>query len=160
ERMRGIPLPCAHGLSSRRRVFSYHALRPRDVPGGMLRAHREPLAQIAQRADAKLAEESGPAPRSPGPAVLQRQRTQIIGFVSAEGIAGPFHRIVVKGSDLLRAHTVAREPARNVDVAEALHVCEDFAGSCSGGGTGCREGVADQNDARLPMTLCDVQIDR
>ena len=73
-------------------------------------------------------------------------------------VAGPLHRIIVEGRDLLHAHAIAREPARDMNVAQALHIGEDLAGAGSGGRARCRERIADQHDARPQVLTSNVQV--
>src|SRR5436190_24009520 len=135
-------------------------LRPRAAAGGrrlwVLRACREPFAHVPERADAELTDESGPAARAPAQPGFHRQRANVTGLGCGVRIVVPLGAIIIEGRDFLLTHALGGEPARNMNVAEALHVREHLADAGPRRRAGGREGVADQNDPGLPIARGDV----
>ncbi len=126
--------------------------------GGELRAHRagdparaQPFAGVADDGLAEPAEKPRPAQRGPVEPAFDRDRAQCIGLGCRIDVAGGLDGIVVKRGDLRLTHARRGEPGRNVDIAQALDIREDFVGAGSAAGAGRGEGVADQHDARLAM---------
>src|SRR4051794_18224872 len=98
-------------------------------------------------------EKPRPAPGAPRQAVVNRQRAEMIGFCKTSRLAFQLVRIAVEAGNLVRAHAVGRQPLRDMDVAQALDVGEHLCGAGSCRRAGGREGIADQHDSRLKVTL-------
>ena len=68
--------------------------------------------------------------------------------------------IVVEGGDLFLPHAVAREPARDMHVAQSLDVGQHLVEPAPVAGHDVAKSIADKNDSRLPIAIAFIEIDR
>src|SRR5664279_5336678 len=93
-------------------------------------------------------DETGPAPGAPGHAVVDRQRTKVVGLGEASRLAIDLLGVTVEPGDLFDVHAVACQPLRDVEIAQALDIGEYLGGAGSGGRAGGRKRIAGENQPR------------